>query len=159
MEEIYQQNAKIVYYYLYSLCKDETLAEDLTQDTFLRAIQSIDRFDGSCKLSTWLCQIAKHLLYQTWEKQKRELPLDWEKESLTPGHTNIEAQVLTKVELEEVLDALNALPPNMREVIYLRAISDLSYREIGKLLGKSECWARINFYRGKEILLKKFYES
>ncbi len=64
MKEIFRQNAKTVYGFLYSLCKDENLAEDLTQETFLKAIESIHRFDGSCKISTWLCQIAKHLLYQ-----------------------------------------------------------------------------------------------
>ena len=158
MEEIYKQNARIVYHYLYTMCKDEKLAEDLTQDTFLRAFQSIERYDGSCKLSTWLCQIGKHLLYQTWEKRKREIPIDWDSEPLStslPAHTDVATEAVTKVELAEVLDELNALPPAMREVIYLRAISDLSYKEIGQVMGKSENWARINFYRGKEMLLKR----
>lgn len=158
MEEIYKQNAKIVYHYLFALCKDENLAEDLTQETFLHAFGAIERYDGSCKLSTWLCQIGKHLLYQTWEKKKREIPIDWENETLlTHSHTtaSVEQSVFTKVELEDVLDDLKTLPPAMREVICLRAISDLSYKEIGRMLGKSENWARINFYRGKEILLKR----
>lgn len=158
MEEIYKQNARIVYQYLYSMCKDEKLAEDLTQDTFLRAFEAIDRYDGSCKLSTWLCQIGKHLLYQTWEKRKHEIPLDWDTEQsqeclLSPANT--EAEALTKIELTEVLTDLQQLPPAMREVIYLRTLSDLSYRDIGQILGKSENWARTNFYRGKEILIKK----
>ena len=59
MEQLYRENAKIVYHYLLSLCHDQTLAEDLTQDTFLKAYQSLERFDGKCKLSTWLCQIGK----------------------------------------------------------------------------------------------------
>ena len=70
MDEIFQQNAKIVYHFLYSMCRDENLAEDLTQETFLKAIESIQRFDRSCKISTWLCQIAKHLLYQHWARYK-----------------------------------------------------------------------------------------
>lgn len=158
MEEIYKQNAKIVYQYLYSMCKDEKLAEDLTQDTFLHAFEAIERYDGSCKLSTWLCQIGKHLLYQTWEKQKREIPMDWDTEQLSGSPSSIantEQDVLTKVELVEVLTELQQLPQAMREVIYLRTLSDLSYKDIGQILGKSENWARINFYRGKEILLKK----
>lgn len=158
MEEIYKQNAKIVYQYLYSMCQDEKLAEDLTQDTFLRAFESIERYDDSCKLSTWLCQIGKHLLYQTWEKKKHELPLDWDAEQFSDSLSstaNTEQEVLTKVELVEVLTELQQLPQAMREVIYLRTLSDLSYRDIGQILGKSESWARTNFYRGKEILLKK----
>jgi len=45
------------------------LAKDLTQETFLKAYESMERFDGSCKISTWLCQIAKHLLYRHWERE------------------------------------------------------------------------------------------
>lgn len=158
MDEMYKQNARIVYHFLYAMCKDETLAEELTQETFLRAFQRIESYDGSCKLSTWLCQIGKHLLYQTWEKQKREIPMDWNEENLffegrSAGDT--EQDVMYKIELEEVLKDLQGLPPAMREVIYLRALADLSYKEIGKILGKSENWVRVNFYRGKEMLVKR----
>ena len=161
MEEVYRQNARIVYHYLYSLCRDKELAEDLTQDTFLRAFQAIESFDGSCKLSTWLCQIGKHLLYQTWEKQKREIPMAWNdpppNEHITV-HRDAAEEAIAKVELAEMMNEMNSLPTAMREVIYLRAISGLSYREIGQMLGKSENWARVNFYRGKELLLKKRHE-
>jgi len=75
MEELYEQNAEIVYRFLYSICKNEQLAEDLTQETFLQAYKSIERFDGSCKISSWLCQIAKHLLYRHYHKTKREIPV------------------------------------------------------------------------------------
>lgn len=162
MEELYRRNAAIVYRYLYSLCGDEHLAEDLTQETFLRAFLSIDRFDGSCKLSTWLCQIGKHLLYQTWRKQKREIPTDWDDKPPGPERaapTDVAHEAVTRVELAEVLEDLDDLPAPMREVIRLRAVSDLSYREIGQMLGKSETWARVNFYRGKEMLLKKRFHA
>ncbi|MBQ8823525.1 MAG: RNA polymerase sigma factor [Lachnospiraceae bacterium] len=162
MEEIYKQNARIVYHFLYSMCKDEALAEELTQETFLRAFQSIQSYDGSCKLSTWLCQIGKHLLYQTWEKKKREIPVEWDEEILIIQKveaSDTERKVLMKIELEDVLKDISRLPEAMRQVIYLRAISDLSYKEIGRMLGKSENWARINFYRGKELLLKRRKED
>ncbi len=155
MEEIYRQNVKIVYHYLYSMCKDTSLAEELTQETFLQAFKSYESYDGSCKLSTWLCQIAKHLLYQTWEKRRKEIPVEWDEESLPESRRDVEQDVLMKIELEDVLKDLQELPSAMREVICLRAISDLSYREIGQMLGKSENWARVNFYRGKELLLRK----
>ena len=76
MEQLYKENAKIVYHYLWSLCHDPDLSEDLTQETFLRAYQSLERYDNSCKLSTWLCQIAKHLYYQWLAKNKREIPTE-----------------------------------------------------------------------------------
>lgn len=76
MEQLYKENVKIVYHYLWSLCHDKSLTEDLTQETFLRAYQSLERYDKSCKLSTWLCQIAKHLYYQWLAKNKREIPAE-----------------------------------------------------------------------------------
>lgn len=152
METLYRENVKIVSHYLYSMCGDEELVRDLTQETFLRAYESLDRFDGSCKLSTWLCQIAKHLLYQYWAKAGRQVPM--EPDATTPAKENTEASALARVELIDCLKELHKLPEQMREVMYLRAMSDLSYREIGEIMGKSENWARVNFYRAKELLLK-----
>lgn len=156
METLYQENAKIVYYYLYSRCKDEELAKDLTQETFLKAYESMERFDGSCKISTWLCQIAKHLLYRHWEKAGRQIPTEQEElaQKAPMAKENTESQVLTRIELIDCLKELQKLPEQMREVMYLRVMSDLSYKEIGEIMGKSENWARVTFYRAKEALLK-----
>lgn len=75
MEQIYQAHARTVYKFLLSQCHDADLAEELTQETFYQAVRSIDRFNGSCKVSVWLCQIAKHLWYQHLRKRKPEEPL------------------------------------------------------------------------------------
>jgi len=156
METLYRENAKIVYHYLYSRCKDEELAKDLTQETFLKAYESMERFDGNCKISTWLCQIAKHLLYQYYAKVGRQIPTEPEEltQKASAAKENTESQVLTRIELIDCLKELQKLPEQMREVMYLRVMSDLSYREIGEIMGKSENWARVNFYRAKELLLK-----
>ena len=153
MEQLYQENAKIVYHYLLSLCRDASLAEDLTQETFLRAYQSLERYDASCKLSTWLCQIGKHVYYQYLAKNRREIPSEPE-EQPAPPKTQPEEAVLHKLELMDVLKEMQKLPAQMREVIYLRTSADLSFKEIGEILGRSENWARVNFYRGKEQLGK-----
>ena len=152
METLYRENVKIVSHFLYSLCKDEELTKDLTQETFLRAYESLERFDGSCKVSTWLCQIAKHLLYQYWTKSGRQIPLEQDVE--LPAKEDTERSAMTRVELLDCLKELQKLPEQMREVVYLRTMSDLSYREIGEIMGKSENWARVNFYRAKELLVK-----
>lgn len=151
MEELYRENADLVYHFLFSKCRDSALAEDLTQETFLQAVKSIDRYDGSCKISVWLCQIAKHLLYRYWEKRKDSIPLpedDW----MISGEPGVERQVLAREELLDVFDRLHQLPVNMREVVYLRISGDLSFREIGRIMGKSENWARVTFFRAKELL-------
>ena len=75
MEQIYQAHARTVYKFLLSQCRDADLAEELTQETFCQAVRSIDRFKGDCKVSVWLCQIAKHLWYQHLRRRKPEEPL------------------------------------------------------------------------------------
>lgn len=152
MDEIFQQNATIVYYFLYSMCHDENLAEDLTQETFLKAIESIQRFDRSCKISTWLCQIAKHLLYQHWTKCQKYSFVELD-ESVEAGN-DTERQVLNQIELSDIWDKVQCLPGKMKQVVEFRILSDFSFKEIGELLGESENWARVNFYRAKLILTK-----
>lgn len=149
-EELYKENAALVYHFLLSKCRNPDVAEDLTQETFLQALKSIDRYNGNCKISVWLCQIAKHLLYQYWEKRKENVPLeeDW----MISEEPGVERQVLARDELLDVLGRLHQLPVNMREVVYLRVSGDLSFREIGRIMGKSENWARVNFFRAKELL-------
>ncbi|MDE5893988.1 MAG: sigma-70 family RNA polymerase sigma factor [Acetatifactor sp.] len=152
MEELYKRHSQIVYHFLYARCRDPALAEDLMQETFLRAMESIDSFNGSCKMSTWLCQIAKHLLYQYWAKNGRIQMEELDEELPASGST--EEQAIARIELLDVWDKLQKLSPDMQKVVELRALGDLSYREIGEMLGKSENWARVIFYRAKILLLK-----
>ena len=80
LDAVYRQHAQTVYKFLLSQCRDPQTAEELTQETFYQAVRSIDRFDGSCKVSVWLCQIAKHLWYQHLRKANRETELPEEAE-------------------------------------------------------------------------------
>ena len=157
MEELYQQYVQIVYRFLMSACRDSRLAEDLTQETFLRAWESLERFDHSCRISTWLCQIAKHALYQHWEKYGRERPA--EPDLQIPAPEDTESQALRRVELAEVLEAFWALGPDMRQVVSLRAMEGLAYKEIGRIMGKSENWARVTYFRAKEILAREAHHE
>lgn len=157
MEELYRQYVQIVYRFLVSACHDRRLAEDLTQETFLRAWDSLERFDQSCKISTWLCQIARHALYQHWEKYGRECPA--EPDPRIPAPEDTEAQALCRIELAEVLEAFRALGPDMRQVVSLRAMEGLAYKEIGAIMGKSENWARVTYFRAKEILAREAHHG
>ena len=152
MHQIYRQHAQTVYKFLLAQCQNADLAEDLTQETFYQAIRSIDRFDGSCKLSVWLCQIAKHLWYQHLRKTKREAPMPEQPPEVPVP--SAEEGLLAQENRLELLKQIHALPETQREVVYLRAFGNLSFREIGDVLGKTETWARVTFYRGKEQLRK-----
>ena len=150
MDEVYRAHAQTVYRYLFSLTHDAALSEELTQDTFYQAVKSADRFDGSCKVSVWLCQIAKHLWYQHLRKTNRETELPEEAE--LPLMPSAEEEAVSRSGQLDMLRRVHELPEPGREVVYLRAFGGLSFREIGDVLGKTETWARVTFYRGKERL-------
>ena len=149
MKQVYQQHAQTVYKFLMAKTRDPHLAEELTQETFYQAVKSVDRFDGTCKVSVWLCQIAKHLWYQQLRKQKREVPTEDLPES--PGPSAEEGLLEREGQLD-LLRLVHNLPEPQREVVYLRAFGGLSFREIGDVMGRTETWARVTFYRSKEKL-------
>ena len=151
MEQAYRQHARTVYKFLLAQCRDGHLAEELTQETFYQAVRSADRFDGSCKVSVWLCQIAKHLWYQHLRKQKRKSPVSPEDLPEVPG-PSAEEGLLEREGRMDLLRLVHELPEPAREVVYLRAFGGLSFREIGDVVGRTENWARVTFYRCKEKL-------
>ena len=169
MDDIYRRHAATVYKYLLSLCHDPHTAEELTQETFYQAVRSIGRFDGSCQVSTWLCQIAKHLFYQHLRRQRRETPPPEEEgapgapqailtsnlpeeEGALPPLPSAEEEVLDQSGRLDLLRRVHGLPEPGREVVYLRIFGNLSFREIGAVLGRTETWARVTYYRCKERL-------
>ena len=155
-EEIYRRYAQTVFKFLRAQTGQADLAEELTQETFYRAVQSIQNFDGSCKLSVWLCQIGRHVWYQylkKHEKEKEAGPYGFE--TAVPS---VEQEVIAKENQLELLKQIHQLNDASKEVIYLRSFGGLSFREIGEIMGKSEVWARVVFYRGKEKL-KKWQEE
>ena len=158
MEEIYQEYARTVFKYLLSKTHDEDLAEELTQETFYQALKNIDRFDESCKISTWLCAIAKNqlLAYRRKHPEMKTLEeLEQEEFSVESAEQNA-MDALARVDL---MKQLHSCPEPYREVMYQRIFGNLSFKEIGEIMGKSENWARVTFYRGKEKLKKGMVEQ
>lgn len=153
MDAAYREYAVMVYKFLLSLCYEEELAEELTQETFYQAVRSVDRYDGSCKVSTWLCQIAKHLWYREMERRKRkgtsELTADME--SLEKP---VEEQLLVKEEKMELFRKVHVLDEISKEIVLLRVTGAFSFKEIAELFGKNENWARVTYYRAKQKILK-----
>ena len=184
LEEIYQKYALRVYKYLLSLCHNEDVAEEITQETFYQAVKCIDRFDGSCHISTWLCAIAKNqfLAYQRKnpvmdsmdDMQGRIVLNDSGSRTRTIGESgtsetnaqgsnrlskSAEETVMQTFDRIELMKKLHLCPEPFREVLYLRIFGNLSFREIGEIMGKTENWARVTFYRGKEKLRKEMGEN
>ena len=151
MEDVYREYAQTVYRYLLSLTRDEDLAEELTQETFYQAVRSSGRFDGSCKVSTWLCAIGKRVLLTYRRKHPPAGELE-EESALTPS---AESEAMDSLGRMELIRRMHSLPEAAREVMYLRVFGELSFAEIGEICGKSENWARVTFYRAKERLKKE----
>lgn len=150
MEQIYKQYFETVYKYLFCLTHSNDIAEELTQETFYRAVKKIDTYRGECKMSAWLCQIAKNLWYDYCRKNKKTINENEITEIPTINTT--EEQIILKEEKILLYQKMQKLDKQTREVIYLRITGELSFKEIGMILGKTESWARVTFYRGKNQL-------
>ena len=156
MEEIYKKYAKTVYAFLLTRTHSPDMAEELTQETFYQAVKNIHKFKGDSRVSTWLCGIAKNLWYEYVRKQKRAgEKTDELTEALEVTVDSAETQALRAWDSFQVMKLLHTLPDPMREVMYLRLSGNLTFSQIGEIMGRSENWARVTYYRGKEKLMKE----
>lgn len=152
IEEIYEKYFEVVYKYLVCLTQNNDIAEELTQETFYRAVKKINSYNGECKMSVWLCQIAKNLWYRQYKKNKRIANID-ENDLLSIHETDtIENLMILQEEKISLYKKMQNIDEKTREVIYLRITGELSFKEIGIILNKTENWARVTFFRGKQKL-------
>ncbi len=153
IEDIYINYAQTVYKYIFCLTGDREISEEIVQDTFLVAVKDINKFKGECKISTWLCQIAKYIWYKRLKQSKKydEIPLENLNEQVALD-INIEDDLCGKEDRLNVFKKIQTLDENTRNVMYLRILGNLEYEEIAEILGKTASWARVTFFRGKQKL-------
>lgn len=151
IEQIYEQYCNTVYKYLFCLTHNEDIAEDLTQETFAIAVKEIKKFKGNCKVSVWLCQIAKHLWYKELKKNRKNenISLEGLTEEIQTFETT-EDIVCSNEDKLKLFKDMQKLDEKSKELIYLRMVGNLDFSEIGEILGKTANWARVNFYRAKQ---------
>ena len=151
LEQFYRENYHIVYGYLLSLCGSKALAEDLTSETFLKAIAKIGSYEGRVKPSTWLCAIGKNLYLNERKQFRRHVPLD----SVVIAEENtMEETIIEKDTAKRREEISRKLEPPKNQVFAMR-LNGLSFREIGDALGKTENWARVTFFRAKNEILDR----
>ena len=152
-EELYEDNYKIVYGYLLSLSKNETIAEDLTSDTFLKSFEKISTFEGNSKISTWLCQIAKNEYLQYLRKHKKTDSIE---ECFDIADTDrIEDIVLDKTMAITIHKLLHDLEEPYKEVFVLKVFAELSYKDIACIFEKTETWARVTYHRARLKIIER----
>ena len=152
MEQIYEQYFETVNKYLFCLTHDNDISEELTQETFYKAVKKINTYKSECKMSVWLCQIAKNLWYDQCRKNKKIANSDESDLLEIAANTTVEEKILQDEEKMQLYKQMQKLDAKTREVMYLRITGELSFKEIGIILNKTENWARVTFYRGKNKL-------
>ena len=146
----------MVYGYLMGLTGgNRELSEELAQETFYRAVKNIHKFRGDSMISTWLCQIAKYVFYQYADKKKRHQEISLDAALELYEQKQLEEILIDQEEKLVVYRIVQNLPGQMKDVMMLRLSGELSFREIGEILGKSENWARVTYYRAKQMVGKE----
>ena len=150
--KIYQTYFGEVYRFCFAMCKNQVLAEELTQETFFKALRRIDDFQGTCKIKVWLCQIAKNNYFSYIKKQKH---IADKPEFDIEEPDGLEYSFIQKDTAFQIHQHLHTLEEPYKEVFTLRLFGELSYAQIAELFGKTESWARVTYHRAQIKLKEK----
>lgn len=148
-QKIYDENARKLYGFLFSLTGNKVLAEELMQETFFQALKSFDKFEGKCSVYTWLCQIGKNAWLKEVKRNKRYSEMELNDLDISNNSPPLDELFIKKDEYIRARKALLNLEEPYRNVFILHAISEVKLKEIASLYGKSESWARVTYYRAR----------
>ena len=158
-EELYNTYFMDVYRYVLRLSGDAHVAEEVTSDTFFKAIKAIHRFRGDCEVRVWLCQIAKNCYYSFVKRNGREESIDTtELLHLADSETPVEERIVQKETAMRLQGLLHLLSEPYKEVFMWRTYADLSFKEIGQMFGKTDNWACVTYHRARTMLKKGLEE-
>ena len=152
-EDTYNLYFKDVFLYIYSLSGDKHIAEDITSETFMKAIQSIDSFKGNCDIRVWLCQIAKNSYFSYLRKIKKFVDIEALPEKADDQDVE---QIISSAETSmKIHEVLHNLGEPYKEVFSLRVFGELSFKQIAYLFGKSENWACVTYHRARKKIKER----
>lgn len=156
MEELYEKYAFKIYKYIYSLCGNHDITEEILQETFYSAIKNIKQFKNQSSIYTWLCVIAKNK-WKDYIKKNKKIEFIMLEDNIE-GYSLLETDIENRDDIDRVFKIIKKLDMNTQQVIKLRIISEFSFKEIGEIFEKSEQWAKNIFYRGR-IKIKEEFKS
>lgn len=151
-DKVFRENQGFIYRYLLKLCGNDSLAEELTQETFFRAYMNMTGLRKEEKVSVWLCQIARNTYFAWYNEQKKLQPMD-DIEIQDSGPDMVDIFVEHELS-QKAYTCLHQMDEPYKEVFMLSVFGGLSLKNISTLFGKSESWARVTFYRAKQKLLE-----
>lgn len=155
-DDIYKKYYSSLNKYLIALTKNEELAEELTQETFFKALKNINKYDEKYKMFTWLCEIGKNTYYSLYKKNRRYEALD---DSVLDDASEIIDKIIDSETNQEILRLVHSLDEPYKEVFTLRTFGELSFKEISDIFTKTESWARIVYYRSKLKIKEKLEDE
>ena len=158
LEQLYEKYSRPLYRFLLSMTGSSQDAEELLQETFYQALIHIEKFEGRCSPLTWLCQIGKFLWFKELGKRKRYHNQPVDKMDI-PKEERMLENVVEKEEKSSLRRAIVDLKEPYREVVILHIYGEHSLKEIAASFGKSESWARVTYYRAKQMLSGKMKEG
>ncbi|MGM9653169.1 MAG: RNA polymerase sigma factor [Eubacteriales bacterium] len=161
--QLYRDNYPRVYAFLFKLCGDHYVAEELTQETFYQAILSLHRFRGGCEMFTWLASLAKHVYYKYLRRTRKtvgDIDIDTLLEYCRDEHAESPEEIYMRTDTaKDVRRKLRALPDKYRDVMLLRVYAELPFAQIGATLGITENSAKIIYFRAKKKLMEEFRDE
>lgn len=151
-EEIYHEYFQEVFLFIKSLCHDERIAEEITQEAFFKALKSLEKFDGSKDIRAWLFTIAKNTYFSHYKKMRRQVNLDLIEEPMM--EVQFVKHLMDEDDAFTVHQFIHSMNEPYKELFSLRTFGELPFEKIGKLFGKSAGWARVTFYRARKQILE-----
>ena len=158
MDELYRLYFRDVAFFLQGLTHSESLAEELTQETFFKALNGLREFDGRQDIRAWLFTVARNCYYSYCRKNNKTVPLDDAEQ--TAAHTPDPVELLVDKDAAfTVHQCLHQLEEPYKEVFSLRVFGELSFEDIGAIFGHNASWARVTYYRAKAKIQQKLDEA
>ena len=151
-EIIYKKYFKYVKHYAVSLCFDELLADEITQEAFIKAFNNYKNFKGDCKVESWICRIAHNIFVSMKRKPINE---NIDNCLFLVSDENLHSELEGKEQSKAILKALMTLSSPYKDVFYMRAVGEMQFDVIAEVFEKSESWARVTYYRAKKEILER----
>ncbi|MGL5977732.1 MAG: RNA polymerase sigma factor [Erysipelotrichaceae bacterium] len=154
LEQLYELYFSRVYRFIRKLSGNESIAEEVTSDTFFYAIEHIEQFRGDCDLSVWLCQIAKRRYYDLLKRNKKFIQMEEQQWAQLVVEQDVEVWNDSQ-QKQWIKTGVHLLTAPYKEVLMWRVFAELSFKQIGQIFGKSDNWACVTYYRAKQQLRTK----
>jgi len=159
-EQLYNTYFNDVYLYILRLSGNEHIAEEITSDTFFKAMKSIDSFRGDCDVRVWLCQIAKNCYYSYMKKSNRTEHVDeGDLKEIPDASPGVAEEYAQRDEVERIQKILHTIGEPYKEVFMWRVYAELSFKQIAQIFGKTENWACVTYHRARKMIKERLEEE